>query len=1059
MFLTLIILITTISVISAAEDTSSNSQINDTNTDIQTTHESTTTSDTQNSISENSNSNPSSIASTTDTSTTKTSSGGGNSDNSNTATSQHTKDSTNTVSSKTITKDSDTKTSDNSYNYNSEDNSQKEVTTEIQNDNSVKTLDSTDGSSNVSSFRELATTLSIVESQTSGDSYTINLQPNSDSTAYDITSTLSWSNSGSIKNLIINGNGVTINGNNNYQFMTIATDYTLVLNNVTIANCYVQVGNGGTINNAGNLTLLNSQIINSSTYSNGAAIYNTGNLTLINTSIDNSFFTGNYGYGGAIYSNNLLTIINSSFENNVAGMNGGAILSTGQATISNSKFTNNSAQGGGAIYGNGNLTVTNCTFDSNNGSETSGAIYYSGSNAFFVLENSSITNSVSKSGAVYVINSHNTTIKNSTFTNNNGTNNGGAIYIDNSEMTITDSYFSNNEATNNGGAIYPNKGNLTVIGSIFESNTAQRGAAIYNVNSNITINNTQANKNYVSRNGGAIYNDGANCNLTVTNSTFSENKADSNAGALYNNYGILTIIDSEITNNTATSGAIYNGNSGATVTITNSNFTYNTATDKGGAIHNDGETVIISSSDFSYNTADRGGAIYNTNGGKATITNSTLLENTATTSANAIYNIATLSIDDNLIQNTIVGAVNQEITLDSPIHDSELSSTEDVKITINDEKITVNPIDGEVKTTYTFTDSGKIIVEIEYPSYEDNSIQILAMIEGELVVRYNGSTTAGSTITLIADLSNLEVDDTGYVIFKVNGKTLKDENGENLKIDVNDKIATTNYTLPHVSVVTDYNISAVFYGDTVGVIRSDNTTITITLDSANIELSTDGKLTPGNTVTFKAVITDEDGNNVTSGRAVFKLNGVSLKNTEGNVIYVDVDNGVAILNYTIPDNYSAKDYTLTAVFQDTGFERTEENMTITLIKTETAIQVDESIITSGSNDTITITQGENLQLKATIIDESTGSAVTGTTKVSVKINNKTVLQEYVTDGVIDITLYTYSFKNPTYTIEIIAGENSQYQKSTYNGTLTVLEPNSLLIKETSNNGTLLVVKE
>ncbi len=388
-------------------------------------------------------------------------------------------------------------------------------------------------------------------------------------------------------------------------------------------------------------------------------------------------------------------------------------------------------------------------------------------------------------------------------------------------------------------------------------------------------------------------------------------------------------------------------------------------------------------------------------------------------------------------------------------------------ITIDGESITTTVSNGKAIFTYKPMNYGVFDVEIEFISSSVN-IYNDAILTTQITVEENPhpilveiepmEVTSDGTIELKADIVAFgSAADTGNVIFKINGKTLKDEGGNVIYVNVTDGVASYNYTLP-VTNSNTYTISAVYTGEG-GVARSENTTITVPPKTASIQLTTDGTLMPGQNVTFTAYITDANNNAVTRGKVVFKLNGVSLKDEFGNVLYAYVDeNGIATLNYTIPDNFSAKDYTLTAVFQGAGYERTETNDTITITKIDTTVSVDSSIIDTTTN-TITITQGENLQLKATIIDQSTANAVTGTTKVAVKINNKTVVQQYVTDGVIDLTIYTSSFKNPTYSIEIIAGENSQYNKSSYNGTLSVLEPNSLLINETSNNGTLLVIKD
>lgn len=73
-------------------------------------------------------------------------------------------------------------------------------------------------------------------------------------------------------------------------------------------------------------------------------------------------------------------------------------------------------------------------------------------------------------------------------------------------------------------------------------------------------------------------------------------------------------------------------------------------------------------------------------------------------------------------------------------------------------------------------------------------------------------------------------------------------------------------------------------------------------------------------------------NQVNTGKVIFKLNGKTLKDDEGNTIISEVKNGIATIEYMIPSNYSAKDYILTAVASDDKYNRMEANSTLTVTK-------------------------------------------------------------------------------------------------------------------------------
>ncbi len=408
------------------------------------------------------------------------------------------------------------------------------------------------------------------------------------------------------------------------------------------------------------------------------------------------------------------------------------------------------------------------------------------------------------------------------------------------------------------------------------------------------------------------------------------------------------------------------------------------------------------------------------------------VDGTAATSDNSDAMIINNSTD---VTVTDVTATSPYYALTSDVSDitvtgsTFLSTDQDYAIKVNEStgSITENKIDSATNTgskAIEVIDSDDMVID-------DNYHIAVVSIESQEV--------ANRSVTLTANVEDVDgvIVNEGYVIFKINGITIKDEEGNNVKVDVVDGVASLDYELPY-TLSNVYTITTVYDGgDIYGVVRTEDATITVLAQNANIEMSIEGTAKAGETVTLKATVTNDDGTAVTTGKVAFKLNGKTLKDEEGNTIYGYVDeNGVASIEYTIPSDYSAKDYTLTAVYGGTGYERAEAETTLTLEKVDTTIEIDD---TTGSQDTITITQGENLNLKATIINTATDAPVVGTSKIAVKINGKTFANENVTDGVIDLTLDTADFKNPTYDITIIAGENNRYNEYIYNGTLVVSE--------------------
>ena len=50
------------------------------------------------------------------------------------------------------------------------------------------------------------------------------------------------------------------------------------------------------------------------------------------------------------------------------------------------------------------------------------------------------------------------------------------------------------------------------------------------------------------------------------------------------------------------------------------------------------------------------------------------------------------------------------------------------------------------------------------------------------------------------------------------------------------------------------------------------------------------------------------------GRVIFKINSKSLKDSDNNLLTVDVNNGIAQTTYVLPKKFKSKNYVLLAVY-------------------------------------------------------------------------------------------------------------------------------------------------
>ena len=278
------------------------------------------------------------------------------------------------------------------------------------------------------------------------------------------------------KNITIDGQGFTINGNNAARIFYVNASNVILKNMIlTNGNAY----NGSAIYSLYEITVENCTF-EDNTATNGGAIYSEGG------DINNSSFTNNAAEnGGAVYYNARGNITNSNFTANTAATNGGAVYFAKRGYIENSSLINNKATGnnGGAVYFKNSGDVIKCIFI-NNSAPTSngGGIFLKDEDKTGTVSDSVfISNTADKGAGVYIKGIGIITC--SRFINNTVTKNGGAVCIL-STATVTDSNFTNNSASKNGGALYF-ESKATVDNVTFCQNTASAGSSIYSTTTSV----------------------------------------------------------------------------------------------------------------------------------------------------------------------------------------------------------------------------------------------------------------------------------------------------------------------------------------------------------------------------------------------------------------------------------------------------------------------------------------------------------------------------------------------------------------------------------------------
>jgi hypothetical protein len=169
--------------------------------------------------------------------------------------------------------------------------------------------------------------------------------------------------------LTVQGNGITISGNNASRVINSAGP--LTLNGVTITGSNTSAGFGGAVFVGGNATLINSTVSgNTATTVGGVGgVFANGNMTLTNSTVSSNTAAGQ----GGLFANGNVTLINSTVAGNTAtGATGeGGMFVNGIVTLTNSTVSGNTGANQGGVFANGNVTLTNSTVSGN--SATAGA--------------------------------------------------------------------------------------------------------------------------------------------------------------------------------------------------------------------------------------------------------------------------------------------------------------------------------------------------------------------------------------------------------------------------------------------------------------------------------------------------------------------------------------------------------------------------------------------------------------------------------------------------------------------------------------------------------------
>ena len=520
---------------------------------------------------------------------------------------------------------------------------------------------------------------------------------------------------------------------------------------------YVSDGCGR--NNAGNVTIIGSEFVESGADDEGGVLYMDYGRQLLN--ITDSEFVDNTsgGYGGAVFASDATTgITNSLFDGNLSEEEGGAInfASANSLTIRGSEFIDNSSGYdfwgcGDCYYANGGaidfetdnrpnvyLGVFDSLFQGNYATGHGGAIRAENANTLGLFE-----------------------VARSQFINNTTDDEGGAIRAeldDEGTLTVDRSTFSGNLAWDDGGGISQTTEDeytlVRITNSRFQDNFADDEGGAMRVKDRTVLTNNTFIGNLTNDDGGAVHH-GASYGtietvpylLSVTNNTFTNNVTYDDGGALYTG-GLVIMTGNKFTGNYGDDdgGAWYGGSGSGRHVVSKNTFASNLAGYWGGAFNLSGDATI-SSNTFTGNVSDSDGGAIRVTGEQVTITKNNFVGNRSGENGGAIaateLSFPGSSITDNLLDSNSAASNGGAMWID----DDE--NLQDFKLVIASNRIIRNTANNGAGIYVTFPSGAanvqQVMTGIIRNTFERN---IATQNGGGIMMEYRGGAYSNARAAL-----------------------------------------------------------------------------------------------------------------------------------------------------------------------------------------------------------------------------------------------------------------------------------------------------------------------
>ena len=281
----------------------------------------------------------------------------------------------------------------------------------------------------------------------------------------------------------------------------------------------------------------------------------------------------------------------------------------------------------------------------------------------------------------------------------------------------------------------------------------------------------------------------------------------------------------------------------------------------------------------------------------------------------------------------------------------------------------------------------------------------------------------------------------GSLIFKLNGLTLRvdgrfdNKSASPYKFKVENGIVT--FTMKGEVMRGGKNLTASYGGSyKYESSKANNANVNLSKRTAQVTVS----ITPNNTrqnndIVFTATLRDVTPNSTnataitTNASLIFKLNGITIKNSSDEPDRITVNSTVVNYVYHVPSgmkgadqNNNIRNYTIEALYDNPVFESDARNTSVFNIKRS---KININFINTTVKDDV-------LSINATFTDFE-DNYVVGSNKVCVKINGKTYQEDgkakyfRVKDGKVDLTGIKLASGTKVQSVMLVTGDSEAYQ--------------------------------